>query len=120
MLAMVSAILAVPMTLPFARASVAFAQASSATLSAQTEGRQKASTSQMPCHQPAQPCPHCPPKGCPDMAAGACLVKCFQAAFLPADEPRELGTDTLARLRPAPSQVKASSLIPPLLRPPSV
>lgn len=96
-----------------------------------------AAMSDMPCHKatykatksdsstnssnaakPDQPCPDCPQNTCPDMAS--CLVKCFQATPLVMTEGVALQTLETPRVAPAPSQVTAGSLIPPLLRPPSV
>ena len=73
---------------------------------------------EMPCHKMKKSCPDCPQKVCPEM--GSCLVKCFQPLPTPVSESR-LHRDIVAdRVAPAISAVPASSLIPPLLRPPSV
>jgi hypothetical protein len=78
-----------------------------------------ADTGSMPCHQsPAKPCSDCPGKAC--LSIDACLAKCFQTIpLLPAPaglKIRARGT----RVSTTESLVTASSLIPPLLRPPSV
>ena len=41
---------------------------------------------EMPCHNPAKPCPDCPQKVCPEM--GNCLVKSFQPLPQPIAEAR--------------------------------
>jgi hypothetical protein len=72
----------------------------------------------MPCHKQTKPCPQCPKSICPDMAI--CLAKCVQQA------PALLALDAASAMImqrigwPAPDQILAGSLIPPLLRPPSV
>lgn len=71
-----------------------------------------------PCHKPLKPCPECPQKSCPNMAA--CLVKCFQNLSALPTEVRLDRKTVSARVLPPPSLVTASSLIPPLLRPPIV
>ncbi len=107
MLAMLGALISMPMTSTYAFAMAAGAK--TATI---------ASMDEMPCHKPAKPCPDCPQKVCPDL--GTCLVKCFQPLSPPVTE-ADLQRDVVsARVRPEPSQVPATSLIPPLLRPPSV
>jgi hypothetical protein len=70
------------------------------------------------CDSPAKHCPDCPQKVCPEM--GSCLVKCFQPLPTPVSESRLHGDIVADRVAPATSAVTASSLIPPLLRPPSV
>lgn len=107
MLAMLGALVAMPMTSTFAMAvGAAYADQSSAD--------------EMPCHRPAKPahCPNCPQKMCPDM--GTCLAKCFQQLVPPLTGGMPLGLLVAAKLAPEPSAVAASSLVPPLLRPPSV
>lgn len=72
---------------------------------------------EMPCHKAAKHCPDCPQKVCPEL--GTCLVKCFQPVPSPVAQARlhpELVSD---RVAPALARISASSLIPPLLRPPS-
>jgi hypothetical protein len=76
-----------------------------------------ATAEQMPCHKPAKPCPDCPQKACPGMSA--CFAKCFQP-LTPIAEASLYGSVSTSRVPPATSQVAAKSLIPPLLRPPSV
>jgi hypothetical protein len=111
MLAMFSALLSMPLT-----ATYAFAMAGKATATSNmTMSMQGA---EMPCHKMKKSCPDCPQKVCPEM--GSCLVKCFQPLPTPVSESR-LHRDIVAdRVAPAISAVPASSLIPPLLRPPSV
>jgi hypothetical protein len=104
MVAMLGSVVTVPMT-----TSIAVAMAGPTTA---------ATADQMPCHKPAKPCPDCPQKVCPNM--GSCLVKCFQPLSEPTSEAHLLGTLLSSRILPALSQVTAESLIPPLLRPPSV
>jgi hypothetical protein len=104
MVAMLGALVSVPMT-----TSMVVAMAGPMAAAAAGE---------MPCHKPAKPCPDCPQKGCPEM--GSCLVKCFQPLSPPIAEARLQGMVASSRVLPAASQVSAESLVPPLLRPPSV
>jgi len=104
MVAMLVALFAVPLT-----TTAAFANSGQAAA---------ATKSEMPCHKPAKPCPDCPQKSCPDM--GNCLVKCSQPLAAPASHAQPQIAILKSRYGPAPSQVAAGSLIPPLLRPPSV
>jgi hypothetical protein len=104
MVAMLGAIIVVP--------------AASALTTAGTASAASVGMGDMPCHNPAKPCPDCPKKSCPSM--GACLVKCFQA-LSPLPTGARLDRVTVSsRVFPVPSQVPAGSLVPPLLRPPSV
>ena len=105
MIAMLGALIALPMT-----ASIALAMAGPMVA--------KSAAHEMPCHKPVKPCPNCPQKVCPDM--GTCLVKCFQPLYSPVADEGLPGTMVSSRLSPALSQVATSSLVPPLLRPPSV
>lgn len=107
MLAMLGAGAAAPM-------AVTHAVAKSGMTSSMSAGNEA-----MPCHKPANPCPHCPQKACPDMGVG-CLVKCSQHAASPAAV--TLGYAPVLRLRvpSAASQAVSGSLTPPLLRPPIV
>jgi hypothetical protein len=105
MFAMLGLLIAVPMTTPAAVAMAAPATASAAP-------------DKMPCHEPVDPCPDCPQKICPDM--GACLVHCFQPLSPAIAEARLHGTAVRSQVLPAPSPILATSLVPPLLRPPSV
>ena len=105
MAAMLGALLAVPLTTSIALAMSGPMSAASAH-------------DQMPCHKPAKPCPDCPQKVCPNM--GACLINCFQPLSLPAAEAHLQGIVVSSRILPTPSQITAASLVPPLLRPPSV
>lgn len=106
MIAMLGMVIAMPLTSTYALAMAGKAHTTAAT------------TDKMPCHKPAKPCPDCPQKVCPDI--GTCLVKCFQTMSPPVAEARLQGTEQRARVLPARSQVSDGSLIPPLLRPPSV
>ena len=104
MVAMLGALIALPMTTSMALAMSAPTIASS-------------TAEDMPCHKPAKkPAKHCP--GCPD--TGTCLVKCFQPLSALVAETCLLGVVAAPRVLPEPSQIAAGSLIPPLLRPPSV
>ena len=108
MLAMLGAIAAVPLT-----STVAAAMAGS---SAHTPSKSMAAA--IPCHKPAKPCPHCPQKYCLDMST--CLLNCPQVLSPPvAGENLHVATVTL-RVFPASQPITRGSLIPPLLRPPSV
>ena len=102
--AMFGALLSMPMTASYALAMAA------------AKSGPTAAVGQMPCHD--KNCPDCPQKVCPDM--GNCLVKCFQSLSAPAAEARLRGVVPSERVMPAPTRVTASSLTPPLLRPPSV
>jgi hypothetical protein len=107
MVAMLGALVSVPMT-----TSIVVAMAGPMTATATVV------TGEMPCHKSTEHCPGCPQKVCPDM--GSCLVKCFQPLSPPIAEARLQGMVASSRVLPAPSQVSAESLVPPLLRPPSV
>lgn len=104
MVAMLGALIALPMTTSMALAmSVPTAASSTAD--------------DMPCHKPAKkPAKSCP--GCPDM--GTCLVKCFQPLASPLAEATLSRKTVSLRMSPVPSRAASGSLIPPLLRPPSV
>jgi hypothetical protein len=106
MIAMLGALLVAPVSTPMA---LAMANAKVAA----------ASTDEMPCHKPAKQkhCPDCPQKVC-DMTA--CLAKCFQSLAVPVAAVRVPQLQASATIRPAVSQTESGSLIPPLLRPPSV
>jgi len=108
MLAMLGAPVVMPLTSTYALAMAGTAHA------AQT------SAAEMPCHKPAKPapCPNCPLKACPEM--GTCLVKCFQQLVPPLAGGMQLAPPVVVLLAPEPSAVTASSLVPHLLRPPSV
>jgi hypothetical protein len=100
-LAMVVALVAIP-------AGIALAAAKSDTAD------MTASSDDMPCQHP---CPGCA-KPCPDM--GSCLMKCFQPlSQVPAQVvvDRHPARDLIA---PSVSERITATLIPPLLRPPSV
>jgi hypothetical protein len=109
-LAMLGALLVAPVSTPMA---LAMANATSHAKVA------AASTDEMPCHKPAKQkhCPDCPQKVC-DMTA--CLAKCFQPIAVPVAPIRVPPLRASAIIRPGLSQTESGSLIPPLLRPPSV
>ncbi len=104
MIAMLGALVAVPMTTSMALAMSAPTVASS-------------TADEMPCHnaakKPAKPCPDCPD-------VGTCLVKCLQPLSAVVAETGRLGVVVTSCVLPAPNEISAGSLIPPLLRPPSV
>ncbi len=111
MVAMLSALVAMPLT-----ATYAFAMSGNTTASAKMAMSGQAD--EMPCHKAGKHCPDCPQKFCPEMAN--CLVKCFQPLSPPLSDAalyRDIFSD---RVAPAPALVTAGSLIPPLLRPPSI
>ncbi len=115
-MAMVSALVSVP-----ASAASVFAAMGTGTNTPQsTHHGMSASATEapMPCKVAMKHCPHCPQKICPELAG--CGVKCFQAfSPLPAEE-HLMGEILRERLAPGRASVTAGSLIPPLLRPPSV
>jgi hypothetical protein len=111
MLAMFGALLSMPLT-----ATYAFAMSGNASVSADV--KMTAQGGEMPCHKSHKSCPDCPQKFCPEM--GSCLVKCFQPLPTPVSEVHLYRDVVAERVAPAPSAMPASSLIPPLLRPPSV
>lgn len=115
MFAMLGAVVSVPLA-----STLAFTMSDQSTVMASgTDDHVMAPMSKdMNCAKRASHCPDCPQKSCPDM--GSCLVKCFQPLSpLPAEVHLQ-GSVHREQLMPAPSRVIASSLIPPLLRPPSV
>ena len=108
---MLGALLVAPVSTPVALAmasSIVHAKAAAPT------------ADEMPCHKPAkqQHCPECPQKMCADMTA--CLAKCFQALSAPVAQVRLHGLASNSVILPGPAQASDGSLIPPLLRPPSV
>lgn len=112
MVAMFGALLSMPLTATYALAMVGTQPpVSHGMMMADAKG-------EMPCQKPMKSCPHCPQKVCPEM--GSCLVKCFQPLPVPASEARLYGDAITGRVAPMPVAVTAGSLIPPLLRPPSV
>jgi hypothetical protein len=111
MLAMLGALLSMPLT-----ATYAFAMAGAAP--AGHHGMSMADKGEMPCQKPMKSCPDCPQKVCPEM--GSCLVKCFQQLPPPISEAQLLGDGITGRVAPMLVAVTAGSLISPLLRPPSV
>lgn len=113
MLAMLGALLVAPVSTP-----VALAMASS---TAHAHAQAAAATNdEMPCHKPAKQknCPQCPQKMCADMTA--CLAKCFQPLSAPVSQVRLNGLVARSVILPGLAQASDGSLIPPLLRPPSV
>ena len=107
--AMLGALIALPMTTSMALAMSAPTAASPTA--------DKMTADEMPCHKPAKS----PAKQCPDCAdMGTCLVKCFQPLSALVAETGRLGVVVTSCVLPEPSQIAAGSLIPPLLRPPSV
>ena len=111
MLAMLGALLSMPLT-----ATYAFAMAGAGP--AGHHGTSMADKGEMPCQKPMKSCPDCPQKVCPEM--GNCLVKTFQPLPPLVSETRLQGDVVVGRVAPMPVAVTAGSLIPPLLRPPSV
>jgi hypothetical protein len=113
MLAMLGALITVPLT-----ATYAFAMSGkTTTMIMEVSNDMNMSTSKMPCDGPAKRCPDCPQKVCPDM--GSCLVKSFQP-LPPLAETRLHGDIFRERVAPGQALITAGALIPPLLRPPSV
>ncbi|MBN9290020.1 MAG: hypothetical protein J0H36_02625 [Hyphomicrobium denitrificans] len=112
MLAMLGALISMPLTATYVLAMTgAHPAVSDHVTMADAKG-------EMPCQKPMKSCPDCPQKVCPEM--GSCLVKCFQPLPVPVSEAR-LSCDVVAeRLVPLPVAITTGSLIPPLLRPPSV
>lgn len=111
MLAMLGALLSMPLTATYALAMAGAAPAADQGISMTDKG-------EMPCHKPMKSCPDCPQKVCPEM--GSCLVKCFQPLPPPISEAQLLGDGITGRVAPMLVAVTAGSVIPPLLRPPSV
>jgi hypothetical protein len=107
---MLGALLVAPVSTPMALAMA----------TATHQSKASAAADEMPCHKPAKQkhCPDCPQKMCADMTA--CLAKCFQPLAVPVAAVRVLQLQASATIRPGVSQVESGSLIPPLLRPPSV
>lgn len=112
MLAMLGMIVSMPLTATYALA-MAGAQPTSSHHMTMADAK-----GEMPCHKPMKSCPDCPQKACPEM--GSCLVKCFQSLAAPVSEARRSRDVILGRVAPSLGAVTAGSLIPPLLRPPSV
>lgn len=109
-LAMLGALLVAPVSTPMALAMV----------SSMGHVQAAAASDEMPCHKPAKPkhCPGCPQKMCADMTA--CLAKCFQALSAPVTQAHLHGLAPSSVILPGPARASDGSLIPPLLRPPSV
>lgn len=111
LLAMIGALLSMPLA-----ATYAYAMTGKASVS--TSEAMPAHGDEMPCHKKMKKhCPNCPQKVCPEM--GSCLVKCFQPLPAPVSEAGLRGDVITDRVAPAIYAVPPSSLIPPLLRPPS-
>ena len=92
MLAMLGALISMPMT-----STYAFAMAGAKTAAT-------ASMDGMPCHKPVKHCPDCPQKVCPDI--GTCLVKCFQPLSPPVAASASARRDVVGDARHAePSQI---------------
>jgi hypothetical protein len=105
MIAMLGMLLAVPVS-------------SNAALAMSAQAVAMDAASEMPCHEPAKPCPECPPKGCPGTAA--CLAKCANAIpSLVVDQVLDDETERGA-IPPALARRATTLITPPLLRPPSV
>jgi hypothetical protein len=110
LVAMLSAVMAMPLT-----ASYAFAMSGHSDASAQMA--MSGTTGEMPCHKTGKSHPDCPQKFCPEM--GNCLVKCFQPMPVPLAEAAFYRDAVVDRVAPKPALVTSGSLVPPLLRPPS-
>lgn len=112
MVAMLGALVSAPLTVTYAFARAGMASPPATTVSAAAD--------EMPCHKPAKQkhCPDCPQKVCPEL--GTCLVKCFQPLFQPVSVSGLQGESVRAGVVPIRSAAATGSLIPPLLRPPSV
>jgi hypothetical protein len=108
MIAMLGALVAVPLSSTYALSMAGKFHAA------------QSAADEMPCHKPSAPtpCPDCPQKVCPDMST--CMVKCFQQLVPPLTGEQLALEMSASRLMPASSPVAASTLVPPLLRPPSV
>lgn len=111
MLAMLGALISMPLTATYALAMAGTQPGSHHMTATDTK-------SDSPCHRPMKSCPECPQKICPEM--GSCLVKCFQPLPPPISEAGLQGDAMVGRVAPLPVAVTVGSLIPPLLRPPSV
>ncbi|MBS0232516.1 MAG: hypothetical protein JSR99_03410 [Proteobacteria bacterium] len=116
MVAMLGALLSMPLTATYAFAMSG--HAASIAMDAPHGMDMSAAKTPMPCDGPAKHCPDCPQKVCPEM--GSCLVKCFQPLPAPLAEARLRGEIVHERVAPGHALITAGSLIPPLLRPPSV
>ncbi len=112
MLAMLGALVSMPLTATYALAMAGTQPTVSHHMTmADAKG-------EMPCQKPMKPCPDCPQKVCPEM--GSCLVKCFQPLSAPVSETALFRDVVIGRVAPMPVAITSGSLIPPLLRPPSV
>jgi hypothetical protein len=115
MVAMLGALVSLPLASTYAFAMSA--QSSKPMAMNVAHDAHKAAAEKMPCDGPVKHCPDCPQKVCPDM--GSCLVKCFQT-LSPLAEAQLYGEITRDRVAPGRTMITVGSLIPPLLRPPSV
>jgi hypothetical protein len=115
MMAMLGALISMPLASTYAFAMSA--QSSKSMAMNMAHDAHKAGE-EMPCNSPAKHCPSCPQKVCPEL--GSCLVKCFQPLPSPLAEAGFYGEVTRDRVAPARALITSGSLIPPLLRPPSV
>lgn len=116
MIAMLGTLVSMPLT-----ATYAFAMSGQTTAMAMDAPHtmdMSSAKAPMPCDGPAKHCPNCPQKVCPEM--GSCLVKCFQPLPSPLAEARFHGEIKRDLVAPGYALITAGSLIPPLLRPPSV
>jgi hypothetical protein len=119
MVAMLGGLMAVPLS---ASAAIATAVTHDTHHAVAGAAGPMAENAVMPCHgqktaAKIKHCPNCPDKACPDL--GNCLIKCFQQMTAPVSHARLFGDVVRTRIAPSASRVNASSLIPPLLRPPS-
>lgn len=115
MVAMIGALASMPLA---STSAFAMSGKSSASTMKMAHGVTEAAADEMPCHKPAKHCPNCPEKACSDM--GSCLVKCFQSLSSPASAALLDRNVAGERVLPTLSLATVGSLIPPLLRPPSV
>jgi hypothetical protein len=111
MLAMLGTLLSMPL-------AATYALAMAGTHPVPSHDMSMADAKGEPCQKPMKSCPKCPQKVCPDM--GSCLVNTFQPLPPLVSETRLQGDVVVGRIAPVPVAVTAGSLIPPLLRPPSV
>jgi len=115
MVAMLGALVSLPLTATYALAMSG--KMTAMTMEPAHHMDMSAAKPPMPCDGPVKHCPDCPQKVCPDMSS--CLVKCFQP-LSPLAEAQFHGEITRDRVAPGHTLVTVGSLIPPLLRPPSV
>jgi hypothetical protein len=113
LIAILGAVVTVPLT-----ASSAMAKADTMSTMMASAMSSGGTTGEMPCHKAPKHCPDCPQKGCSDL--GMCVMKCFQSFYAPIVGAPLHAPIAAARVEPAPPEAAVDSLIPPLLRPPSV